>query len=426
KAMLERGKTGGWVTYDWNNGLKTSYVRTVFKNGKPFIIGTGFFPEAPQAIAQLLVSLVEGSINSIGLDKTASIVNDPTGPFVRGYIAASIIDFDGNVLTSAEYPITAGQNFINYKDANGKYIFKDMISIGKSPEGTGWIDFVDKGEPKRSYVKAITDKITGKKYIITAGYYPTIDSNAVKSFVRKGINYLRANGKDAAFHEFSNTVGDFVRGGMRIYMYDLDGNVIADGYNPFLIGQNIINVKDPEGHPRVKRIIDQVNRSNRGWTSYRDRNGYFFTYFEKVEVPDGRFIIGSGFYPWRKAQEVRSMVEEGMAYLKGRELLESLDRFASPGNDFLRGDIHLILYDQEGYCLAYSLARNRVWDDIKNLRDDRGRSIFEQIRSTAARGGGWVEYKFNNALRREYVRQIEKKVGDTTQILILSSAYYVL
>ena len=81
----------------------------------------------------------------------------------------------------------------------------------------------------------------------------------VVDFVNEAIRYAKANGRDKAVAEFNNPKGKFVRGELYIYAYDWNGVALANGGNPALAGQNLINMTDPNG---VKVIASPSRRAS--------------------------------------------------------------------------------------------------------------------------------------------------------------------
>lgn len=117
------------------------------------------------------------------------------------------------------------------------------------------------------------------------------------AMVKKGVSFVKANGKDKAFAEFNNLNGQFVEGDLYIMVYDMNGVNKAHGSNPKLIGKNLLEIKDAEGKYIVKGLIEAANKG-KGWVDYRWPNGVTkaveqkSTYVEKVED----VLIGVGIY----------------------------------------------------------------------------------------------------------------------------------
>jgi cytochrome c len=95
----------------------------------------------------------------------------------------------------------------------------------------------------------------------------TVTKQDVVDFVNEAIAYAKANGKDKAIAEFNNPKGKFVRGELYIYAYNWDGVALANGGNPALAGQNLIDMTDPNGVKVIQSLI-KVARAGGGWVDY--------------------------------------------------------------------------------------------------------------------------------------------------------------
>jgi polar amino acid transport system substrate-binding protein len=242
-----------------------------------------------------------------------------------------------------------------------------------------------------------------------------------------------------AFDDFSNRNGEYVKGPVSVFVYDLNGVMLADSQNPAFRGQNLMRSRDAEGKFITKRIIDQAKDFGKGWISIIDRKSYKDIYVEKVRVADGDFVVGAGYWPSSKPRVVHSMVEKALNFAKSHPIEEALHAFTIDDSDFLRGDVHIFVYDLKGVCWASGIDKNLIWTDITNRKDNKGRKIIDKIASIATSGGGWYEYKHNNATRLLYINAIEleeeKKADQVVkeknyatktevQTFIIGSGYY--
>ncbi|KAB8039851.1 histidine kinase [Silvanigrella paludirubra] len=94
--------------------------------------------------------------------------------------------------------------------------------------------------------------------------------NDVELFVQKALEYINKNGKVAALKEFTNPNGDFKKGShgeLYIFAYDFNGNVLAHGDKPKLVGYNLFHLKDPEGNYPIQKLINAVHSKDH-WVKY--------------------------------------------------------------------------------------------------------------------------------------------------------------
>ncbi len=59
------------------------------------------------------------------------------------------------------------------------------------------------------------------------------------AMVKKAVAYLKANGRDKALAEISNTQGMFVDRDLYVVVYDMQGNCLAHGANAKQVGKNL-------------------------------------------------------------------------------------------------------------------------------------------------------------------------------------------
>lgn len=119
-----------------------------------------------------------------------------------------------------------------------------------------------------------------------------------EAMVKKVAAFIKANGTDKAFEEVTNGKS-FKDRDLYIFIYDLNGKCVAHGANAKLVGKDLIAMKDPDGKPLVKMLVDVAKEKGHGWTDtvkFRnpttDKIQTRVNYVERV----GDFAVGSGVY----------------------------------------------------------------------------------------------------------------------------------
>jgi signal transduction histidine kinase len=119
-----------------------------------------------------------------------------------------------------------------------------------------------------------------------------------EAMVKKAVTYVKANGPEKSYDEFTNGKS-FKDRDLYIIVYDLNGKNLAQGANPKLVGKDLINLKDPDGKPIIQMFIDLAKGKGKGWVE-----GYKFLnpvsqkmegkamYLERV----GDTLVGCGIY----------------------------------------------------------------------------------------------------------------------------------
>ena len=119
-----------------------------------------------------------------------------------------------------------------------------------------------------------------------------------EAMVKKAVAYIKANGPEKAYDEFTNGKS-FKDRDLYIIVYDLNGKNLAQGANPKLVGKDLIGLKDPDGKPLIQMFVDLAKSKGKGWVE-----GYKFLnpvsqkiegkamYLERV----GDTLVGCGVY----------------------------------------------------------------------------------------------------------------------------------
>ena len=125
------------------------------------------------------------------------------------------------------------------------------------------------------------------------------DRKTVEAFVQEAVAFAREHGQHAALKEFSAPTGRFQRGELYVFAYDFDGNVLAHGGNPELVGQNLIDLTDANGKAMV-RTFAELARKGSGWGEYvwpnPDHGNAEEVKFGYVAKVDDTWWLGTGTY----------------------------------------------------------------------------------------------------------------------------------
>jgi len=93
-----------------------------------------------------------------------------------------------------------------------------------------------------------------------------------KALVEKAAAFVKANGKDAALKEFSKAKGQFDKGELYVFAYDMNATIVAHPKNPKLIGKNLMDVPDTDGKLFRKEIVETAKTKGSGWVDYKYLN----------------------------------------------------------------------------------------------------------------------------------------------------------
>jgi cytochrome c len=121
------------------------------------------------------------------------------------------------------------------------------------------------------------------------------------AFVKKAVEYIKKNGKEAAFKTFSNkSETEFHQDELYIYVYDYKGLCLAHGMRPILIGKDGFEVKDPDGKYPNRLLAEKAKSEKTAFVQFKWSNPIHNKVENKlgyVEDVGGEFFVGSGIYP---------------------------------------------------------------------------------------------------------------------------------
>ena len=124
-------------------------------------------------------------------------------------------------------------------------------------------------------------------------------ADEAKAMVQKAVALLKDAGPDKAFAAFDDPANkDFHDRDLYIFVRSMDGNTVAHGANKGMIGHTNLDLKDADGKPYNKEMIDLANGKGSGWVEYRWVNPVSHkiepksSFIEKV----GDYVVGAGFY----------------------------------------------------------------------------------------------------------------------------------
>jgi cytochrome c len=92
------------------------------------------------------------------------------------------------------------------------------------------------------------------------------------AMVKKGVAFIKTNGKDKGHAEISNKQGQFIDRDLYLVVYGLDGTVRAHGANEKMIGKNLIELKDVDGKAFVKERVELAQAKGTFWQDYKFTN----------------------------------------------------------------------------------------------------------------------------------------------------------
>ena len=119
-----------------------------------------------------------------------------------------------------------------------------------------------------------------------------------KAMAEKAVKYLESQGHEKAFEQFERSQGPFRTDDLYVFVLNSNGEMMAHGGSPKMVGKLNVEWTDPDGKPFVRKIVDVARTKGSGWVEYRWTNlatnkvRQKKTYF----VRTGDFIVCCGAY----------------------------------------------------------------------------------------------------------------------------------
>lgn len=91
-----------------------------------------------------------------------------------------------------------------------------------------------------------------------------------EAMVRKGVAFIKANGKDKGFAEITRRDSkDFHDRDLYLAVHKIDGTCVAHGTNEKMVGKNFIDMKDIDGKEYIKERVDFAKTKATFYTDYK-------------------------------------------------------------------------------------------------------------------------------------------------------------
>lgn len=93
-----------------------------------------------------------------------------------------------------------------------------------------------------------------------------------ETVVKKAAAFIKENGTEKGYAEVNNKVGPFTNKDLYVVVYDMEGKCLAHGFNPKLIGKDLIRLTDVDGKAYVKERVELGKTKGSFWHDYKFTN----------------------------------------------------------------------------------------------------------------------------------------------------------
>lgn len=340
--------------------------------------------------------------------------------FIIGELYLFVYDEQGVCLAHGQQNDLVWQNLWEYRDAYGLPIVQNLIK--KAKDGGGWVTYGWRNSTKVSYVKEVM--IDGKVYIVGTGYFPHSKEDSVVSLVKGAVALFheamdQKRAPENVFALISYSQGSFVLGDLYLYALDFDGNIVAQGDRPGLIGTNALHIADAAGLKVNQMVIEKLKEKHQGiWFDYISKKAHKRAYAEMVTDNKGKnYFIACGYYPDADRKRAIDLVRLGFKFIKSNGLTLAVETINDKRDDqFQYGDLYLEVYTPKGICVAHGNNQDLVGKDFWDVQDQDGKFFVREMIKKALDQSGWVDYKIRNLFKSAYVEKVS--LGADSYIIV--------
>ncbi|MFJ5298887.1 cache domain-containing protein [Pseudomonas sp. NPDC088368] len=221
------------------------------------------------------------------------------GEFVDGERYVFVTDTNGVMLASGGPSVVLiGRDISSVLDPDLQKGFKEVL---QTPESAGiqqaeyrWQNWRDgKVERKRVYFQRVGNRI------LAVGYYlPRAAPEQARALLDKASKALEQD-QDGTVQAINSLKGGFLQDDLYVFVVNVDTKrYVAHGTNLRLVNTDFSKIKDPEGKPVGRPMLEMLKKQPEGEYEYRWRNPvtgkieHKHAYMRKV----GDFLVAVGYY----------------------------------------------------------------------------------------------------------------------------------
>ncbi len=367
-----------------------------------------------------LVALVNDASEQIRTkgERAFSDFRVPGSRWRQGESYIFVLDPKGHMLVHPD-PSLEGKNQLDLKDINGKPIIRGLLGAAMTfpNKSEGWYHYefpVPGGllpRWKSTFVRAVTAP-SGNRYVVGSGTYnDRMERPFVVDLVKDAVGQIEEHGR-AAFPLFHDRAGPFLAKNAYIFVDDMNGVELVNPTFPNLEGRNLLDMKDTQGKPLVREMLDVVKTSGSGWVNYMwpkpgdSVSTQKSAYVSKAKMGDQWVLVGSGVYladapksvPSAKkmtAPELMTLVREAAAVFEQRGEA-AYPEFRRPGSKWFSDDTYFFVWSMDGTRVFHAADATTEGQNDSELKDVLGRPITRMSLEASASppGEGWVHYMY--------------------------------
>jgi len=226
---------------------------------------------------------------------------------------------------------------------------------------------------------------------------------------------------EAAFMEFKKEGSPWRRDKIYVFIIDTDGNMIVHP-DPTLEGKNQIDIRDINGKPVIKGIIEATisgRNKNEGWFFYQwpEPNTIFSswkaTFARRVAAPSGKtYVACCGLHNLKMEDIFLVDTVNAAAALIEKEGKSAFNTLRDKSSQFVFLGTYIFVDTPQGIEVVNGGFPDVEGKNLFDYKDPNGKYLTREIINTAlTKGSGWVDYlwpkpgKINSSKKHTYVKK---------------------
>lgn len=295
-SVIDRTKVapqGSWTNYIYKRAPKRSYAEKVTgADGKEYIIGGGYYPTADRKEVITLVDRGYEALKTLGLSQaTNDFTTNENNNFRFGDLYLFVYDKKGLCLAHGKNQSFVGMSFYNAKDDHNIYYVQSMLERA-TPDGA-WFNVPLHNSVESIFVRRVN--LGTGSYIIGCGIYPASKEETMILLTKSASSFFTTVNNAEVFTAIAKQDSKFTKGDLNIFVFDTNGFCLVHGDDLSVIWQNFINIKDDNGRPFVKTLIESA-LNGPSQVKYRINNATKDAYVESIKKDGKSYIIGSSAF----------------------------------------------------------------------------------------------------------------------------------
>jgi len=262
------------------------------------------------------------------------------------------------------------------------------------------------------------------------------------SFVHEAAELFSEKGGEA-FRAFREKGGKWFNEKRYLFIYDVKGVSVFHPVDPELEGKDLINLRDLDGKPVIRYLIETVSGEDRpyGWIHYLwCEPGEIFprwksSYILKVAGPSGKeYIIGSGIYDMRPERQFVVEAVDSAAELIKEQGKRAFSRIGKKSSRFVFKNTYIFVLSMDGRAVVDPAFPSREdAEDMKagrelvDFRDAVGKYVVrEMIEKLKDADSAWVLYmwpKIGERTPSKKVAYVRKVKADGEEYIVGSDIF---